>query len=203
MRTPLVVLGSGGFAREVLNWINFDRYKVVAMFSEDDPSGMTIFGVPVVNDLYGLSHASYVIGVGDPETKEKLSLIAKGQGLKPCKPIIHTSAVVGVKNDIGLGSVVCPFVCITTGVTLGENTIVNLNATIGHDTVMGSNCTISPGANISGRCEIGNNVYIGTNAAIRERVKIGDDSVVGMGAVVIKDVGDSVRVVGSPARPLL
>jgi len=43
-------------------------------------------------------------------------------------------------------------------------------------------------------------VHIGIGAAIRQQITIGDYSVVGAGAVVVKDVPPGVVVIGVPAR---
>lgn len=48
--------------------------------------------------------------------------------------------------------------------------------------------------------EIGNDVWIGAHVLIKEGIKIGDGSVIGMGAVVIKDVPPYSIVGGVPAR---
>ena len=52
------------------------------------------------------------------------------------------------------------------------------------------------GANV----RVGYASHIGTNASIREKLTIGKHAVVGMGAVVLKDVPDNAIVVGNPAR---
>ena len=48
--------------------------------------------------------------------------------------------------------------------------------------------------------QIGKGVHIGTNCTIKERVTIGEYSIVGAGAVVVKDVPANAIVVGNPAR---
>lgn len=53
---------------------------------------------------------------------------------------------------------------------------------------------------IFSKTEIGNDVWIATNAMIRSGVKISDGAVIGMGAVITKDVGPYEVWVGNPAR---
>jgi acetyltransferase-like isoleucine patch superfamily enzyme len=50
--------------------------------------------------------------------------------------------------------------------------------------------------------EIGNDVWIGHNAVIFAGVKIGNGAVIGMNAVVTKDVPDYTIVAGNPAKPI-
>ena len=47
---------------------------------------------------------------------------------------------------------------------------------------------------------VGNNVHIGTNAVIMPGVTIGDNCIIGVGAVVTKDIPANTVAVGVPAR---
>ncbi len=49
---------------------------------------------------------------------------------------------------------------------------------------------------------VGDNVWLGWGAKVRGRVTVGDFAVVGMGAVVVKDVEPFHIVVGNPARDI-
>ena len=53
---------------------------------------------------------------------------------------------------------------------------------------------------MAGYSQIGFGAFVGLNASIREGVKIGAFAVVGMGASVMRDVGDFEIVSGNPAR---
>ncbi|STA98783.1 CatB-related O-acetyltransferase [Clostridium baratii] len=53
--------------------------------------------------------------------------------------------------------------------------------------------------NIFSKTRIGNDVWIATNAMIKAGVKISDGAVIGMGAVITKDVGPYEVWVGNPA----
>lgn len=201
-KTPIIILGSSGLAREVLNWINHDQYEVVAFYSEEAKIGETIFGVPVVNEFNGLTGFKFVIGVGDPILKKKLWSQAVVNGLFPSRPIIHWSAIVGAGSIVGDGSVICPNVVVTSKCTIGDGVLLNLNSTVGHDTVIGDFCTVNPGANISGNVTIWPLCLIGTNACVIEKKTICHSSIVGAGAVVVKDVEAETVVVGNPASVL-
>lgn len=69
--------------------------------------------------------------------------------------------------------------------------------------VIGNNCTIRQfvtiGALEGKAASIGDNVYIGPSVSIVEDVVINSNSVVGAGAVVVKDVPESRTVAGVPA----
>jgi maltose O-acetyltransferase len=44
------------------------------------------------------------------------------------------------------------------------------------------------------------NCYIGSGATLKEGISVGDDSIIGMGAVVIRDIPAGCVAVGNPAR---
>lgn len=202
MRTPLVILGSSGFSREVLNWIDHRRFEVLAFYSDDAQAYETILRVPVLNSFEGLESSEYVCGVGSPELKLLLSQKAEASGLKPCRPIIHRSSTIGTKVNLAPGAVICPNAVITTDCEIGEHFALNLNSTVGHDCKIGKFVTISPGVNLSGNCKVGDLAYLGTGSCVRERISIGERSVLGMGAVLVKDLPSGETWGGVPARLL-
>jgi len=67
--------------------------------------------------------------------------------------------------------------------------------------------TLAPRVCINGNAIIEDDVYVGTGAILRQGspekpLRIGKGAVIGMGAVVTKDVAPGVTVIGNPARPM-
>lgn len=202
MKRPLLMIGAGGFAREVLTYVDYSVYQVVGCFTDNPSKSQGPFGLPLISSFEGLKHVEFLVAVGDPEAKSRLFDRALEAGLVPSLPMIHTRAHVGADNHLARGVMICPGVIITTGAKIGYGVILNLNVTIGHETQIDDFTTVSPGANISGNVLIGKKCYIGTGSSIREGRRIGDGSTVGMGAVVVKDVNLGDTVLGNPARPV-
>lgn len=69
---------------------------------------------------------------------------------------------------------------------------------IGHNNIVGENTTIIC-SNLYGSCNIGDNAYL-TACTVKNQSKVGNHALVGMGAVVTKNVEDDNVVVGIPAR---
>jgi acetyltransferase-like isoleucine patch superfamily enzyme len=89
------------------------------------------------------------------------------------------------------------------GVRIGKDTRIATGATLfafDHGLDEGALIRAQPTRSLG--IEIGQDVWIGANAGITDGVRIHDHAVVGMGAVVTRDVEAYVIVGGVPARPI-
>lgn len=209
-RRPVVIVGAGGFGREVLDVIEAadaasPRFRVVG-FVDDNTRHRRILaarGAVLLDDFDDLraSGAGYVVAVADPDARRKLVLRAEEAGLEPAD-VWHPTAVAGAVNTIGEGMVACANVSITTNIAIGRHAHLNLNTTVGHDCVFGDFVTVNPGANISGSVTLGSGVTVGTGAVIIQGVTVGEGTMVGAGAIVTRDLPPRVVAMGAPARPV-
>jgi len=109
---------------------------------------------------------------------------------------------------IGNGAALSPFVTIGANAIIGHCFHANLYSYVEHDCVIGDFVTFAPRVSCNGNVHIEDHAYIGTGAVLRQGTPdkpliIGKGAIVGMGAVVTKDVPTGVTVVGNPARPLI
>jgi sugar O-acyltransferase (sialic acid O-acetyltransferase NeuD family) len=74
-----------------------------------------------------------------------------------------------------------PFVRIGNDVTLWSGNH------IGHDSTIGDHCFISSHVVISGHVDVGRFCFIGVNATLRNAIAIGERTLIGAGAVIMKD----------------
>ena len=213
-RCPLIILGAGGFAREV-RWLlteldtghryDFAGYAVsdLSRLGERDARD------EVVGDLDWLashrdSFAALAFGIGNPGAKHRIA--AQLDALLPdveWPSLVHASARLHRPSArLGRGVVVCAGVLGTVNLVLEDFAMVNLGCTLGHEAVLGRCAVLNPTVNISGGVTLGDRVLVGTGAQVLQYVHVGDDATVGAGAVVTKDVPAGVTVVGIPAKPL-
>lgn len=106
--------------------------------------------------------------------------------------IIGNHVEIGACDDIAMGA---------CGDTILED-YVKLDALIhiGHETHLKKNVEITAGAIVGGFVDIDEKGYLGINTSIRNRISLGAKCVIGMGAVVTKEVNEELTVVGNPAR---
>ena len=109
---------------------------------------------------------------------------------------------------LGEGAVLCPFVTLTSNITIGRHFHANLYSYVEHDCVIGDFVTFAPAVKCNGNVIIEDHVYVGSGAIIKQGkpgapLVIGRGAVIGMGAVVTKSVPPGVVVVGNPARPFM
>ncbi len=205
----IVIIGAGGFGREVA-WLIEDINKVnnewnIVGFVDDNKSiqGTEINGYKVVGDIDWLKEQElYVVNaIGDPITKKKI--IEKLDSSKNQYPVlIHPSVMYSESVNFGEGSIICAGNIITVNIEIGKHVIVNLDCTIGHDANIGDYSTILPSVNVSGFVKTEECVSVGTGSAVIQGVNIGRNTVVGAGAVVVKDLPANCTAVGSPAKPI-
>jgi sugar O-acyltransferase (sialic acid O-acetyltransferase NeuD family) len=116
--------------------------------------------------------------------------------------LVDPSAFVSRTASIGLGCVVYPHCFIGLGAKLGDFVFCLSGCAISHDdaledgVVLASNVTLAGGVHVEPGC------YLGQACSVRENVRIGRASLIGMGAVVTKDVPPNSVMVGNPARRL-
>lgn len=84
--------------------------------------------------------------------------------------------------------------------TIGNNVIMWAGNHLGHHSVVEDNVFISSHVVISGHCTIKKGAWLGVNSTLRDGITIGENAVVGMGAVVTKDVEPNTTVIGNPAK---
>lgn len=84
---------------------------------------------------------------------------------------------------------------------IGEGVKLNAMVHISHNCNIGKNTVITMPTQVCGSVNIGENCHIAATT-IRNQCTIGDNAVLGLGAVVVKNVESGVTVVGNPAKPL-
>ncbi len=210
MTTRIVIVGAGGFGREVLSWLHtspqwMERNTVGSIVFVDDGIPTVPVDAPLIStiaDYVPEPNDLAICSIGSPAVRQRIVAALETRGVQ-FATFVHDRALVVTNAGMGPGAVVCPGVIVTTHVSLGRHVHINLNSTIGHDVVIGDFVTISPGCHLGGFSGLAQGVFLGTGAVILPAKKVAADAVVGAGAVVVRDVLADTTVVGNPARPLV
>ncbi|WP_175999177.1 acetyltransferase [Burkholderia stabilis] len=205
----IVIVGSSGHAKVVIDIVEqAGRYRIAGLIDAFRPRGEETLGyavlgterdLPQLIDTHGL--AGVLVAIGDNHARETVTatLAALAPGL-PCVSAVHPSACIGKASTIGAGTVVMAGAVINPCCTIGEGCIVNTNASLDHDGVMEDFSSLAPGVVTGGNCRIGHGAAVGLGAMLRHRIAVGEHSVVGAGAVVLRDVAPYTVAYGNPAR---
>ena len=215
VRAQLVIVGAGGFGREVhavVEAINAagDALDLVGYVDDLGTSDellarlgtLRLGGIDLLCTDAGPidGDVGYVVAIGAGEVRRRIDTRLTAAGRRPLT-LVHPMATVGGDNRIAEGCILTAGARVTTNITLGRHTQLHVNCTIGHDSVLDDFVSVYPGATVSGNVHLAEGVTIGTGANVLPGVTVGAGAFVGAGAVVTADVEPGVTVVGVPARP--
>lgn len=117
--------------------------------------------------------------------------------------IIHPSAHLGSNVKLGKGCVVGYNAQIDCDARIGDFVNIQTDVVVGHDTVIGNWSILDCFSFMGGFSEIGDSVTMHTRATLIPNKKVGDGCIVNACSLVIRDAGNNVVLMGSPAKPLI
>ncbi len=171
------------------------------------------FGLPVVK-FQEVEH-SY-----SPE--EYRMIVATGyqklnaQRIKKCREVeekgyflssfVHSRADISrtIRNSVGKNTIIVNNVSIGPGAVIGDNVGIFSGAVISHHTVIENNVWIAPGAVICGKSVVGENTFLGANCMLGDNITVGKNNFIGAGAVVTKNTeNDAVYIIPNTPKYIL
>jgi len=203
-RIDVVIIGAGGFGREVLQYaIDIGRFEIKGYLDDRNPGELRVpHGLPILGTVAGYvpdPGEKFLLAVGNPATRSRIAarFLALGASFET---IIHPKAYVSSTATIGVGCIVAPFASVGASAAIGDFSQVHFYASSAHDSVVGRFSALSPYAVVNGGSSLGEGVFLGTRATVNPMKAVGSHSKVAAGAVVYQDVPAWSLAAGNPAK---
>ncbi|MCC7053594.1 MAG: acetyltransferase [Gemmatimonadaceae bacterium] len=200
----LIIVGAGGFGREVLQYVRDRGVDEVVGFVDDRAE--SVLAAPGLPPWLGSlethvldAAAQYVIGIGKPSVRAAIASRLEAAGAV-FGSVVHPTAYVPPTATLGRGCVVAPGAHVGPYAVLGDHAVLNVLASVGHDACIGRATVFSPYAVINGAAQLGDEVFLGTHATVLAGVRVGTGAQVSAGAVVYREVEAYALAQGDPAR---
>jgi sugar O-acyltransferase (sialic acid O-acetyltransferase NeuD family) len=202
----LILIGDSAFAEIAYEYFTYDSgYDVVAFAVETAYLKRSeLFGLPVVSfenlpELYDPGSHSFFAAMVYTQLnglRTRMYREAKAMGYSPASYIsshafVWRNVTIGEHCFIFENNVIQPFT------KVGSNVILWSGNHIGHHSTIKDNNFISSHVVISGFVNLGEGCFMGVNSTVANNVTIGDRNLVGAGALILADVGDDQKVVGT------
>ena len=211
MKKVYGIYGASGFGKEVLPLVRNNLDEKSEIYFVDDGCKQDI-----LNDCNVLSFEEFLkissdeyyitIAIANSEIREKLTLKCLKYGIKLLN-VKFDNVVILDEVNIEDGSILSPFVTLTSNIKIGKSFHANIYSYVAHDCIIGDYVTFGPSVKCNGNVVVEDHVYIGTGAIIHQGkpdkpLKIGKGVVIAAGTVVTKSIPAGMTVFGNPAIEL-
>lgn len=198
----LILIGAGGYAKSVLDSIDYYNYQVVGFIDEISKKKEHL-GYPILakslEELDDMHKYFYFISIGNNEKRCKWYNRLVKNSLRLIN-VVDRSAIVSPRAQIGYGCFIGKLAIVNSGAVVGNDCIINTRALVEHGGVVYNHVNLSTNSVINGDVVVEDGSFIGSCSVTIGQLHIGKWSTVGAGAVVIRNVDDHVTVAGVPAR---
>lgn len=205
-----IILGAGTYGEVFLTYLTESGFNIVGFFDDNqDNIGKAINGVTILgsfNDLLtkeSLKEIDQVFcPIGNNDIRTSYLDQLKKYGYETPN-YIHSSVILNNDVIIGNGVYLLPGVIVMPHTIIEDFTIVSMGSRIAHHTLLKKGVFVSTGVNVGANIIINEKAFLGISSTIMTGVEqVGKNSIVGCGAVVIKNVLENHIVAGVPAKKL-
>lgn len=214
MRNRVLIYGTGQTGNMVASILELDESIEIIGFADDDEDrwGKPLRGYRILGGRSFVSSGqgfdSISVAVGSVDPRRTLAQWAREKAI-PQQSAIHPSALIPKDALVGEGTIIGAGTTLYVNPVIGRNVFVGPHVVVSHDSVIGDYALLSVGSVIGARVDVKPGAFVGAGATVMPpgwgtdaRLEVGDDAIVGVGAVVIRDVEPRSIVAGVPAKLL-
>lgn len=208
------MLGASGNALDILDIVDaLDAgWEIVGVFDDASATGSDFAGLPILGRLSeaaamaapgGLLDGGYFVNaIASERSHRRKSDILATLKIDAARfaTLVHPLTAVSQRATLGCGVCIGPGSTVSGRVSIAEHVWLGAQVTIGHDAVIGVGATLAPRVTLAGGVRLGALTYVGSGAVLRPGIVVGEGALIGMGAVVLRDVPAGAVMVGNPAR---
>jgi len=199
--------GAGALAAFTLDRLaSLGQGRCIGFLNDLEPVGTRISGHPVLGPFASWHQlppgTQFIAPLHKAKEMRARAEIVRRLGVprKRWAKIIDPQAVVAPDATCGVGLLALAGCSIMCSARLGDHVTIRNGGHVAHDCTVGDFVMIGVNAVVCGYATVQEGAHIAPGAVVREGTTVGRYSVVGLGAVVIKDVPDGAIVAGNPAR---
>ncbi len=201
----LLILGTGVHSlemAEIVGRVNREKptWNLLGFITCDEKQvGQVLNGLPVLGTRADLKkYPSAALVPGNEGGWKTMPDLPRHQLVSLVDPSVFVSRTA----TIGTGCVFYPGCYIGLNARIGDFVFCLGGSVINHDDVIGDGCVLCTGVSLAGAVRVEPDCYLGQACTVRQFLTIGQGSLVGMGAVVVKNVPPNSVMAGNPARRL-
>ncbi|MCA9412288.1 MAG: acetyltransferase [Candidatus Omnitrophica bacterium] len=195
----LIIFGAGDIARLAHFYFKTDTEHEVVAFTvdkayreADECQGLPLVDFENITDTYPPSEYQAFVAL----SYAKMNQVRTQKYLK-CKELgyevisyVSSRCSYLTEHPVGENCFILEDNTVQPFVKLGDNVTLWSGNHIGHDSTIDDNCFITSHVVVSGNCHIGKNCFIGVNATLRNSLTVAPFTLIGAGAIIMKDTNE-------------
>jgi sugar O-acyltransferase (sialic acid O-acetyltransferase NeuD family) len=193
---PVIIFGTGDFARVARVYLDLDSPYEVVGFTVDEAylDSSQLEDLPVIpferlQQKHPPDAYAVFVGIGFSGVNRVRAEVYSRCREKGYELISYVNSKAAVWGELELGDNCFVFEenVIQPNVRIGNDVILWSGNHIGHDSAIGDHCFLASHVVVSGNVTIGESCFIGVNATLRDGITVAPRCVIGAGALIMSD----------------
>jgi len=203
-----IIIGAGTYGQVYASYLaETGLYNIIGFLDDDIKKvgsivhGLSVLGtVSLLNELVNELPLSVFVPIGNNTIREHLLKHARRLGFQT-PSYIHPSCLIHSTVSIGESVYILSATSVMPYTVIEDNVMISMGVNVAHHTRLGCCSFYSQGTNVGASIEIGKGAFLGIGSTIMTGInRIGQHTIIGAGAVIIKDIPDKAVVVGNPGK---